>query len=60
MRRAHGHMRVPTQVRYNHYDDALSVVDGTLNWEHVDDKYAISFAFKGNWTWYEMRCRRAI
>ena len=81
-------------VRYNHYDTAFPVVDGVLNWEHVDvrgrpspipapiltpeppepslterrsgcvcasrslslslspcqDKYAISFVFKGNWT----------
>ena len=37
-------------VRYNHYDTAFAVVDGVLNWEHVDDKYAISFVFKGNWT----------
>lgn len=37
-------------VRYNHYDTAFDVVDGVLNWEHVDDQYAISFVFKGNWT----------
>ena len=37
-------------VRYNHYNSAFPVVDGVLNWEHVDDKYAISFVFKGNWT----------
>jgi hypothetical protein len=44
--RAHAH----AQVRYNHYDDEFAVVDGKLNWEHVDEKYAISFVFKGNWT----------
>jgi hypothetical protein len=37
-------------VRYNHYDKTYEVVDGRLNWEHVDDEYAISFVFKGNWT----------
>ena len=37
-------------VRYNHYNKSYDVVDGRLNWEHVDDQYAISFVFKGNWT----------
>lgn len=36
-------------VRYNHYDKSYEVVDGKLNWEDVDDEYAISFVFKGNW-----------
>ena len=30
-------------VRYNHYNKSYDVVDGKLNWEHVDDQYAISF-----------------
>ena len=37
-------------VRYNHYNKDFAVVDGKLNWEHVDDEYAISFVFKGEWT----------
>ena len=37
-------------VRYNHYDKQYVVIDGKLNWEHVDDQYAISFVFKGDWT----------
>jgi len=37
------------KVRYNHYNKDFSVVEGKLNWEHVDDEYAISFVFKGNW-----------
>ena len=42
-------------VRYNHYDKAFDVVDGKLNWEHVDDQYCISFVFKGNWTSYSFQ-----
>ena len=38
------------KVRYNHYNRDFDVVGGKLNWEHVDDEYAISFVFKGNWT----------
>lgn len=37
------------KVRYNHYNRDFDVVGGKLNWEHVDDEYAISFVFKGNW-----------
>ena len=38
------------KVRYNHYNRDFDVVGGKLQWEHVDDEYAIGFVFKGNWT----------
>ena len=37
-------------MRYNHYNRDFDVVGGKLQWEHVDDEYAIGFVFKGNWT----------
>ena len=39
-------------VRYNHYKDEFDVIDGRLQFEEVDRKYALSFAFKG-----EFSCR---
>ena len=36
-------------VRYNHYNQPFSILDGTLMWETIDDEYAISFVFEGNY-----------
>lgn len=36
-------------MRYNHYNEEFDVVDGKLDFEEVDEKYCISFVFKGNW-----------
>jgi len=38
------------RVRYNHYNEEFDLVDGKLDFEEVDEKYCISFVFKGNWT----------
>jgi hypothetical protein len=34
-------------VRYSHYKDKFRIVDGRLDFRTVDDKYAISYVFKG-------------
>ena len=34
-------------MRYNHYCSEFDVVDGVLDWEAIDDQYAIGFVFKG-------------
>ena len=39
----------PVRVRYNHYNNEFDVVDGRLDFEEVDEAYAISFVFKGDW-----------
>lgn len=35
-------------VRYNHYNKSFPIVAGVLKWEDVDEEYALSFVFKGN------------
>lgn len=37
-------------MRYNHYNSEFNVIEGVLKFEEVDDEFAISFGFKGNWT----------
>ena len=37
------------KLRYNHYNEEFDVIDGKLDWGEVDEKYAISFVFKGDW-----------
>ena len=44
------------KIHYNHYDKEYDIVDGKLDWEHVDDQYAISFVFKGQWT-CNLKCK---
>jgi len=36
-------------VKYNHYGDSFGTKNGILLWETVDEKYCISFVFKGNY-----------
>ena len=38
------------RVKYNHYDKEFTVTDGVLCFEDVDDQYAFSFVFKGDFT----------
>ena len=38
------------QLRYNHYKDQYGLVDGRLEFRPVDDKWAFSYAFKGNFS----------
>lgn len=38
------------QLRYNHYKDHYELVDGRLEFRPVDDKWAFSYAFKGNFS----------
>ena len=38
------------QLRYNHYKDHYGIVDGRLEFRSVDDKWAFSYAFKGNFS----------
>lgn len=35
------------RVRYNHYCSKFEVIDGMLDWEKIDEEYAIGFVFKG-------------
>lgn len=35
------------RVRYNHYNSAFNLSDGTLQWSDVDEEYCISYVFKG-------------
>lgn len=35
-------------VRYNHYKKPFPITDGVLRWVDVDEEYALSFVFKGN------------
>ena len=41
-------MEGSAHVRYNHYNQPFPILDGTLMWETIDDEYAISFVFEGN------------
>ncbi|KAJ1623213.1 hypothetical protein T492DRAFT_1056657 [Pavlovales sp. CCMP2436] len=34
-------------VRYNHYKKTFPITEGVLDWNAVDDEYALSFVFKG-------------
>ena len=36
-------------VKYNHYNKSFPIVDGCLKWETIDDMYAFSYVFQGNW-----------
>uniref|UniRef100_A0A7S0RV60 Uncharacterized protein n=1 Tax=Pyramimonas obovata TaxID=1411642 RepID=A0A7S0RV60_9CHLO len=36
------------KLRYNHYNEAFTCADGLLKWADVDDAYAISFVFQGD------------
>ena len=36
------------RVRYNHYNKPFPITDGMLTWGAVDDQYAFSFVFEGN------------
>ena len=38
------------QINYNHYREKFNVVDGVVQWEEIDEKYSISFVFKGAWS----------
>ena len=40
------------QVRYNHYTTKFPLREGVVRFEDVDEKYAISFVFKGAWSCY--------
>ena len=39
-------------VRYNHYTTKFPLTKGAVRFEDIDEKYAISFVFKGAWTCY--------
>lgn len=34
-------------LKYNNYNESFPITDGFLLWEAVDDEYAISFVFQG-------------
>lgn len=36
-------------VRYSHYKDKFSILDGVLMEQAVDQQYCLSFVFKGNY-----------
>ena len=36
-------------VRFNHYNSAFPIHNGVLKWELVDEKYSISFVYRGNY-----------
>ena len=36
-------------VRFNHSHEKFDVVDGKLDFEAVDEKYCLSFVFRGDW-----------
>ena len=36
-------------VRFNHYNSAFPIHNGVLKWESVDEKYSISFVYRGNY-----------
>lgn len=36
-------------VKYNHYKEKFSVVDGVLKEADIDEQYCLSYAFKGNY-----------
>ncbi|KAK3233061.1 hypothetical protein CYMTET_43382 [Cymbomonas tetramitiformis] len=35
------------KVKYNHYNEFFQVVKGAISWADIDDAYAISFVFQG-------------
>lgn len=42
-------------IRYNHYKKPFKHVDGCIKWEDIDEQYAFSFAFKGE---YNLKLRK--
>ncbi len=36
-------------IKYSHYKDPFDIVDGVITYETIDEKYCLSFAFKGNY-----------
>lgn len=38
------------QLLYNHYKDWFDIVDGSITFEGIDEKYCFSYVFKGNFS----------
>lgn len=38
------------QLLYNHYKDWFDIVDGSITYEGIDEKYCFSYVFKGNFS----------
>ena len=45
----HGSNCGSVRIRFNHYNSAFPIHNGVLKWESVDDKYSISFVYRGNY-----------
>eukprot|EP00959_Pyramimonas_sp_CCMP1952_P112854 2359071-Pyramimonas_sp.AAC.1 len=39
---------ITVKLRYNHYNETFTCPGGVLKWADVDDAYAISFVFQGD------------
>ena len=40
------------KIGYNHYRDSFDCVDGRVEWKSIDEKFAISFVFHGNFSYW--------